>query len=833
MAKQHLTWTLQELRLLDTVRNPCWLSRPCVEDPLSTLLWANKVAIDRFGQIRPRSEQGEHLANADAEFIADRQRRITLSEQEVLGRGNSLHFVLNIKKALFITFDNVRDDEGFASIYTRPIWIRHDSGKEERLMLSQLEESMPADKARAVAMQHHGPNGAMLFDSNGVLLQANDRAARELRESGLPDAGVLLEDVLSGDSNGAPNTSRASEALDALFLRNQPSHRLTITSCGASGSRSHTLYAMFPAEDPVTREAALLLTSADVTPEKELELELNAVKEKLQRQNELLQHSNEALEAEKEAISQETAKLKAQQSMLQKRLQQALQMHLQPRTSVNTESPADKTLRLLDSLLQGNIPSIAQIVALQNDICCAGDLREPLNLREQLVHSSGLSSEVGHAIAEMLQGTNNTAATRLATIRGRQRHAEVIVAEDLLHLPELSGKGGARGAGMPAYHLTATTSGNMQHALRPHMLHAVIPRVERLLQVAESSWSFDSLELQEASGNMPLSSLGFYLIQRQGLIKDLNLVEDKLPEYLRAIEEGYNNTNPYHNRAHATAVLHMTHMLISHPGGLRDLGVVDNVTLLACYIAAISHDFGHPGLNNDFLIKTHNDLALTYNDISPLEMFHSAASAKVLRTHRFMENLPTQSKLAMRSTTIELILATDMKKHFNVLSQFQSTFKAPSRKSMSAIHTAPGLGTAEPAASEQRVVSTMSSAPPEHKLLALQCALKLADVGHLSTTQAVHKKWTSRLEAEFFAQGDEERKRNMTISPLMDRHNKTGVSKSQVGFFEIVALPLYKAYCECFPGAQPALEAVKANYAMWHADLQPHPGQPSSHPPCN
>lgn len=37
-------------------------------------------------------------------------------------------------------------------------------------------------------------------------------------------------------------------------------------------------------------------------------------------------------------------------------------------------------------------------------------------------------------------------------------------------------------------------------------------------------------------------------MQRQGLIKDLNLVEDKLPEYLRAIEEGYNNTNPYHNR---------------------------------------------------------------------------------------------------------------------------------------------------------------------------------------------------------------------------------------------------------------------------------------------
>ena len=40
----------------------------------------------------------------------------------------------------------------------------------------------------------------------------------------------------------------------------------------------------------------------------------------------------------------------------------------------------------------------------------------------------------------------------------------------------------------------------------------------------------------------------FSVLQRQGLIKDLNLVEDKLPEYLRAIEDGYNHTNPYHNR---------------------------------------------------------------------------------------------------------------------------------------------------------------------------------------------------------------------------------------------------------------------------------------------
>lgn len=39
----------------------------------------------------------------------------------------------------------------------------------------------------------------------------------------------------------------------------------------------------------------------------------------------------------------------------------------------------------------------------------------------------------------------------------------------------------------------------------------------------------------------------------------------------------------------------------------------------------------------------------------------------------------------------------------------------------------------------------------------------------------------------------------------------------QVGFFEIVALPLFKAYVEFVPAAQPMLDAIKANYQHWHA----------------
>ena len=98
--------------------------------------------------------------------------------------------------------------------------------------------------------------------------------------------------------------------------------------------------------------------------------------------------------------------------------------------------------------------------------------------------------------------------------------------------------------------------------------------------------------------------------------------------------------NPYHNRTHAADVLQTLHVLL-HRGGLVP-GYADPITLLACYLAAIVHDFEHVGFNNDFLVNSSDPLAVRYNDRAPMENHHLAAAFSLLARpeYNFLEGMP-------------------------------------------------------------------------------------------------------------------------------------------------------------------------------------------------
>jgi hypothetical protein len=76
------------------------------------------------------------------------------------------------------------------------------------------------------------------------------------------------------------------------------------------------------------------------------------------------------------------------------------------------------------------------------------------------------------------------------------------------------------------------------------------------------------------------------------------------------VEDGYDvSDNPYHNSAHAADVLRSVHVMAVRGDVVRTAGSGD-LGLLAVYLAAIVHDFQHKGVNNDFLVRVNDPLAV-------------------------------------------------------------------------------------------------------------------------------------------------------------------------------------------------------------------------------
>ncbi|KAK9863469.1 hypothetical protein WJX84_000706 [Apatococcus fuscideae] len=576
---------------------------------------------------------------------------------------------------------------------------------------------------------------------------------------------------------------------------------------GRCGAAKHTLYEMWPATDLVGLQQCLLVQSFNITLQKQLEMELDSAKSQLERQNQELQQSCIELKANEEKITHEKDQLAAQQKILEEHLKMALSPQMLLHTSVDTSTIAEKIVFTLDGLLEGRSPPLADVLRLRNSVLEADDLRVPIDLQDQLMFTAGLSKDVGLAMTEMLQGDSHSGAKRLEKRKLKRSDASKNLTASLANLQDIFDASRESGileepvqATVQSFSIDLKGSFRQCRSTYPdEVTLSITPQIERLLLEASTSFEFDAFELDEASNGQSLSMLAFFLIKGSGLTQQYKMSELRLTRFLQAIEDGYQN-NCYHNRIHACCVLQVMHLLMHH--GLIAAAVLPDLMVLACYLAAVCHDFQHPGVNNDFLIRSGDEKALIYNDASPLENHHVSASFMIAASDPLLsplDNMSPEDRATVRASMIELILGTDMKKHFSLMSRFQTIQKPqPSDKPAS-----DGTG-------------ALGDSSAEHKLLVAQVALKCSDIGHLACPLPLHQRWTAQLRDEFFSQGDLERKRGLRVSALMDRGDPSGMLKSQVGFFEIVALPMFSSYVSAMPQSQPLLDAVMKNYHYWH-----------------
>ncbi|XP_067171342.1 3',5'-cyclic-AMP phosphodiesterase 4D isoform X3 [Apteryx mantelli] len=186
-----------------------------------------------------------------------------------------------------------------------------------------------------------------------------------------------------------------------------------------------------------------------------------------------------------------------------------------------------------------------------------------------------------------------------------------------------------------------------------------------------NKWGLQVFRVAELSGNRPLTVIMHTIFQERDLLKTFKIPVDTLITYLMTLEDHYHADVAYHNNIHAADVVQSTHVLLSTPA-LE--AVFTDLEILAAIFASAIHDVDHPGVSNQFLINTNSELALMYNDSSVLENHHLAVGFKLLQEENcdIFQNLTKKQRQSLRKMVIDIVLATDMSKHMNLLADLKT-----------------------------------------------------------------------------------------------------------------------------------------------------------------
>ncbi|XP_033260334.1 cGMP-inhibited 3',5'-cyclic phosphodiesterase 3B isoform X2 [Orcinus orca] len=290
------------------------------------------------------------------------------------------------------------------------------------------------------------------------------------------------------------------------------------------------------------------------------------------------------------------------------------------------------------------------------------------------------------------------------------------------------------------------------------------------------NWNFQIFELVENMGEKSgriLSQVMYTLFQDTGLLEIFKIPTLQFMNYFRALENGYRDI-PYSNgRINPGRIAYISSRSCCIPD--ESYGCLSSnipaLELMALYVAAAMHDYDHPGRTNAFLVATNAPQAVLYNDRSVLENHHAASAWNLYLSrpeYNFLLNLDNVQFKRFRFLVIEAILATDLKKHFDFLAEFNA--KANDVNS-----------------------NGIEWSNENDRLLVCQVCIKLADINGPTKVRDLHLKWTEGIVNEFYEQGDEEANLGLPISPFMDRSSPQ-LAKLQESFITHIVGPLCNSY---------------------------------------
>uniref|UniRef100_A0A7N6AX97 Phosphodiesterase n=1 Tax=Anabas testudineus TaxID=64144 RepID=A0A7N6AX97_ANATE len=330
----------------------------------------------------------------------------------------------------------------------------------------------------------------------------------------------------------------------------------------------------------------------------------------------------------------------------------------------------------------------------------------------------------------------------------------------------------------------------------PITLNDVPPSIAEMLN-DEECWEFNILELEAATHKRPLTYLGLKIFTSFGVCDFLNCSEATLRSWLQLMEASYHSSNSYHNSTHAADVLHATAYFLRKERVKNNLDQLDEVAAL---IAATVHDVDHPGRTNSFLCNAGSELAILYNDTAVLESHHAALAFQLTvrdSKSNIFKNIDRNQFRTLRQAIIDMVLATEMTRHFEHVSKFVNSINKP----MASVNS-----DCEGQANNRN--------SPENRLLIKRMLIKCADVANPCRPLELCIEWAGRISEEYFAQTDEEKRQGLpVVMPVFDR-NTCSVPKSQISFIDYFITDMFDAW-DAFASLPGLVEHLSENYKYW------------------
>uniref|UniRef100_A0A3P8W6A7 Phosphodiesterase n=1 Tax=Cynoglossus semilaevis TaxID=244447 RepID=A0A3P8W6A7_CYNSE len=330
----------------------------------------------------------------------------------------------------------------------------------------------------------------------------------------------------------------------------------------------------------------------------------------------------------------------------------------------------------------------------------------------------------------------------------------------------------------------------------PVTLNDVPPSIAEMLN-DEECWDFNIFDLEAATHKRPLTYLGLKIFTSFGVCEFLSCSETTLRSWLQLMESSYHSSNSYHNSTHAADVLHATAYFLRKERVKSSLDQLDEVAAL---IAATVHDVDHPGRTNSFLCNAGSELAILYNDTAVLESHHAALAFQLTvrdSKSNIFRNIDRTQFRTLRQAIIDMVLATEMTRHFEHVSKFVNSINKP----MASIN------------SDCEGQANFRNSP-ENRLLIKRMLIKCADVANPCRSLELCIEWAGRISEEYFAQTDEEKRQGLpVVMPVFDR-NTCSVPKSQISFIDYFITDMFDAW-DAFASLPGLMEHLSENYKYW------------------